>query len=106
MDDARDRRLGSTREARRVLAAVERSGLTVSAWARQHGYRAETLYRWRHRLEAETALVEVRVKDDKPAPRRWRYEVRVAGGRVLRVGDDFDDATVVRLVLLLEAAAC
>ena len=42
-------------EARKVLGALERSGLAVTRFAAQHGVSAERLYQWRRRLERERA---------------------------------------------------
>jgi transposase-like protein len=40
----------STQEARVVLLAQERSGLSIHAFAREHGLSHERLYRWQRKL--------------------------------------------------------
>jgi len=41
----------STQDARRVLQAQERSGLSILAFAREHDLSHERLYRWKRKLE-------------------------------------------------------
>lgn len=91
-----------------LLQQVEASGLPLHTWCRQNGVVAHSLYWYRRkqrRLQAApvTALVEVKVKDLVRAVPAT-YEVVLDNGRVVRVGSDFEDDVVLRLVGLLERA--
>jgi transposase-like protein len=94
------------REASEALAALERSGESLAAFAEQEGLSVGRLYRWRARLMRMPAFVEIRpevVADDDGA---GVLEVVVATGHVVRVPPDFNAAALRRLLAVLEGAAC
>ena len=102
-------------DAHAVLAAVSRSGLTLSAFATRHGVRPWRLYRWKRVLGREgvtaepVSFEELRVAE--PAPERPRQdegmEVELPSGHVVRLGSGFDEGALRRLLLVLgEAGGC
>jgi hypothetical protein len=99
-------RIRDEAHAREVAAEIEASGLSVYQWCRAKDYATDSVYRWRQKLRGVTsdkkvALVEVRVARVVHPP---SYEVVVANGRSLRLGPDFVDDQVARLVEILERA--
>ncbi len=74
-------------EARRVLAALERSGLPVTRFAAQHGLGVERVYRWQRRMKrakmpvATPRFAEVAVTVPSPAT----IELRLPDGIGVRV---------------------
>ena len=101
------RRLVSESEARRCLADLGRSGLSLNGWCRQHGVSYSSLYGWRRRLsEPAVPLVELVATPTPPTTPKAtaRYAVVVGDVQVV-VGDDFADATLVRLLKVV-AATC
>lgn len=110
-------KLGSTtsvraREMRGVLARWERSGLTLSEFARRNGIPASTLGWWRHVFQkreqanlggrqARTRFVEL--KQERPAlVAPAVLEVVLRSGQVVRVPPGFDVARLREVVLALE----
>jgi transposase len=112
-------------DARRMEEAWRRSGEKVGTFARRHGVGAERLRWWLRRLQKEAegssqarpvrfAPVRLVEKSAAQPPREKQgparaagaLEVLVAGGRVVRVGSDFDAALLRRVVAALEEAAC
>jgi len=108
----------SADEARAVLVAAKQSGLSMPAFAEQHGLDPQRVYWWRRRLERVT---------EPAAPRRFeevtlhhavagavdrgrdaRFEIELRSGRVVRVGASFDDDTLRRLLAVVdgEGDAC
>lgn len=90
-------------DAREVLAAWKQSGLSVAEFSRRHEFDKHRLYAWRRKLSVTAigGFVPVRVVSDSPAGTPVELEVR--GVRV-RVGRDFDEATLRRVLSLLEVA--
>ena len=88
-------------EARRKLAAFERSGLPLTAWCAQEGVSPQRVYYWRERLRAlpPTALprlVEVAVQPRSvPAP-SGMIELVWPSGHVVRVPAAMGLAEVLR----------
>lgn len=100
----RDRRW-SVEEARTVLAEMDRSGLSCAAFALREGLDVQRLYFWRRRLVADADSVESRPTfvELRPAPLTpERLEVVLRSGRVVRVPESFDEATLRRLIEVLE----
>jgi transposase-like protein len=86
-------------EARTVLCAVAKSGLTIYSFAQRHGVDPQRLYYWRRRVEGDAlapAFVEVHRASAGPV------EIVVRSGRVLRVADTIDGETLRKLVAALE----
>ena len=97
------RRRWTDTEAHAVLAALDASGLSVSAFAMREGLDVQRLYFWRRRVEgsaveaaATPAFVEVRHRTAE------HVEVVLRSGRILRVSESIDGASLRRLVDVLE----
>jgi transposase-like protein len=93
---------------RELLAEQAVSGLNLREFAEAKGIKPATLYVWSRRLRARArrweepspALVPIQVaREDGP---REGYEVRLRGGRELRVPAGFDADELARLLLVLE----
>jgi transposase-like protein len=89
-----------------VLAALERSGLTVAAFAVQEGVDAQRLYRWRRRFPSGVsapapAFIEV-TPSVTEAGTAERFEVVLTSGMLVRVPQEFDPRALRRLVTALE----
>ena len=101
------------RDARDVLAALRRSGKSVSAFAADHGLDPQRVYLWRRRLGGAeaTTFEELMVR---PAARRVvadaadkSFEIVLASGDVLRVPPSFDGEALTRLLeVLTQVRAC
>jgi hypothetical protein len=98
-------------DARNALAALERSGKSVSVFAAEHGLDPQRLYSWRRRLgEAEpTTFQEVIVRPaarisvrDDDAP----FEVVLPSGIIVRVPTSFNATALARLLEVLRTGAC
>jgi hypothetical protein len=101
------RKIVDEKDARACLVAVARSGATLRAWARRHGVDGRSLHAWQMNLSgrsgsnaAAARLVEL-VPVSMAMPTR-RYVVRV-GDAAVEVGDDFDAATLRRILEVLRA---
>lgn len=57
----------SSDDARRIFEAWQRSGESLAAFARRHGYSAARLYWWRRRLASAPAPVELTTLSLVPA---------------------------------------
>jgi hypothetical protein len=89
--------------ARTLVAELNASGLTVAAFCKARRIASWTLYEWRKRIEEPPRLLEVRVSAAPvPVAEPAVYEVALANGRSVRVGDTFREETLVRLVAALE----
>ena len=91
-------------EARGVIAAWRKSGLSTVEYAREHGIVPQRLYWWRHKLEGSVAsgvrLLPVQVTE----PRRGEpITVLLRTGHMLKVGRGFDEEALLRVVAVLEA---
>jgi len=109
----RSRRRWTAEDAGQALAALERSGLTLTAFAIGEGLDPQRLSRWRRRLggAASPVFEEVVVADpvasilDSDAARRAErelFEVVLASGRVVRVPASFDAGALRRLLAVAE----
>ena len=93
-------------EARAVIAAWKKSGLSVEQFARERGLVPQRLYWWRKKLETKDAaststmaLLPVKVVE----PRRGEpVTVLLRSGHMLKLGRDFDEVALARVVALLE----
>jgi len=93
-----------------ALEEIEQSGSSVAAFARERGLPSWKLYEERRRrrqrrrkreIQAEPEFVPVRL-----APVRTSeapFELLLRGGRKLRIPAGFDEATLQRLVRVLES---
>jgi transposase-like protein len=102
------------RDAREVIAALDRSGKPVSAFAAEHGLDPQRVYLWRRRLgRAErTIFQELIVPARAPRPSadaatESPFEIVLASGAVVRVPPSFDATALARLLdVLVQARAC
>ena len=107
-----DRPRWTEQDARFVLAALERSGKPLRAFAEEHGLDPQRLYLWRRRVAGgdRTTFRELIVSpsrasacDADGAP----FEVMLASGVVVRVPPSFDATAPARLLeVLTQARAC
>jgi hypothetical protein len=102
-----------TREdAREVIAALERSGKSVSTFAADHGLDPQRVYLWRRRLGAAepTTFQEIVVRPAASphlAPPGAPFEVALTSGDIVRVPPAFDAAALARLLdVLIQARSC
>lgn len=100
---AKRNRIRDEAHAREVVAEIEGAGVSVHQWCHANGYATDSVYRWRQRLRGDKPrdprLVEVRIARVTAAP---TYEIVLAHDRVLRLGTEFVDDQVARLVEILE----
>ena len=97
-----------TREdAREVLAALDRSGKPVSAFAAEHGIDPQRLYQWRRRLGGaeRTTFHEIVVR---PPSRTLEsnashepFEIALPSGDMVRVPASFEASSLLRLLQVL-----
>lgn len=91
-----------------MLAALEASGLGVVDFCRRHGIDHQRIGYWQRRLGggggARTSglLVPVRVVGSSPAIDDEPIEIAVRGERTIRVRSGFDEATLRRVLEVLE----
>ncbi len=103
----------SEHEARAVLAAWRKSGLSIERFCELRGLVPQRLYWWRKKLESAAkesakstgplALLPVQVA----APARQRGEpvmVLLRSGHVIKIGRGFDEEAFARAVAILEGA--
>jgi transposase-like protein len=91
-------------DAREALAALGRSGRSVSVFAAEHGLDPQRLYAWRRRLARgeHTTFRELIVRSP---PAAAIFEVVLASGVVVRVPSSFDAEALARLLDVV-ARAC
>jgi transposase-like protein len=106
------RRRWTAEDAKQALAALDRSGLDLRAFAVREGLDPQRLWRWRRQL-AETAapvFEEVVCPDapsahpaEAPAPAlRERFEIVLKSGRVVRVPVSFDASALLQLLTIVD----
>jgi hypothetical protein len=97
-------------EARGVLAAWQRSGLSLERYARQRGFVPQRLHWWKRKLALDAkqsarvsppTLLPVRVTSE-PARRGEPVTVLLRTGHMLKVAHGFDEEAFARVVALLE----
>jgi transposase-like protein len=120
MAELAPRRRWQAEDAKTALTVAERSGMSLSAFARQLGVQPQRLYRWRRQLsEAPRAEVALGMFMEVPPgqvaeARRGRmdggsFAVEVASGRVVWVPPGFDAGVLRRLLDVVDeprGAAC
>jgi transposase-like protein len=106
-----DRLRWTEQDARNALAALHRSGKTVSVFAAEHGLDPQRLYSWRRRLgKAERTTFQELIL--RPAARisladgDTPFEVVLRSGVVVRVPASFNSAALERLLDVLRVGAC
>jgi hypothetical protein len=99
----KSRRRWTADDARAALAAQERSGLAVAAFAAREGMKVQRLTRWSRLLEESARSVEfVEVASPPAVAGESQFEVVLRSGQVVRVPEMFDAAALRRLVAALE----
>lgn len=79
------------------------SGLSVAKFCARHGIAVPSLYAWRRRLAAAPLFVEAKVAGVPGPGSSGMVEVRLCGGRRLRVcRESFDRELLVEVVAALE----
>jgi hypothetical protein len=91
-----------------MLGELDRSGLSVAAFAAQEGVDVQRVYRWRQRFASggrgsSPVFIEVTRPVANAGPGD-RYEVVLTTGVVVRVPVHFEAGTLRRLVAALEGA--
>jgi transposase-like protein len=111
------RRRWTADDARAALAAMARSGLSPSAFAREEGLDLQRLMRWRRQLAAAPTFEEV-IPIVPTAPllldtdgaadgAAERFEIVLTSGRVVRVPASFEASALRRLLGVVdEVGAC
>jgi len=108
------RKVQDRAEAESLLASMKESGQSLRQLCHERGIDARSLHCWRLNLSPPSRragqasplrLVELvatprRTQSPQQPPRRYRVH---CNGLTLEVGDDFDDATVGRLLALVRA---
>jgi transposase-like protein len=92
-----DRPRWTEQDARAALAALERSGKPVRAFAEEHGLDPQRLYAWRRRVAGGdgTTFRELIVRPSPPTSsldERRPFEIRLPSGIVTGVPATFDPA--------------
>ena len=93
-------------EARSVLAAASRSGVSLAAFARRHGLSDRTLYWWRSQLRAHpnvepTTGMFARICTQSSPHRELSGIEIVVADAVIRVAAGFDPQTLAQVVAVL-----
>lgn len=94
-------------DAERVLAAVQRSGSSVAAFAREHGVNEARLLRWRQHLRDTSTPRFHPVKVVRTAAvRESPIELVLVGGERLVLRKGFDPTLLRQIVHSLEGREC
>jgi transposase-like protein len=103
-----DRPRWTADDAREVVAALHRSGQSVSVFAAAHGLDPQRVYLWRRRLGASAELSTFRELVVQPARTQHEsvegsaaFELVLTAGQVLRVPVSFEAAALARLLEVL-----
>lgn len=104
------RKIESESEARRCLASVASSGLSLKEWARARGIDGRSLHAWKMNLErgsgvptsARTAGMQLVELVPAPSSSSSRYVLRI-GPASVEFGDDFEAETLRRVVEVLRS---
>ena len=94
-------------EARGVIAAWRKSGMSTNDFARERGIVPQRIYWWRKKLQdadgAKGALKLLPVHVTEPK-RGEPVTVLLRSGHMIKLGRGFDEDAFVRVVALLEAS--
>ena len=92
-------------EARGVLSALRKSGLSIEKFARERSLTPQRIYWWKKKLEPKVeaspplALLPVRLAEPK---RGEPITVLLRGGQMVKVGRGFDEEAFARVIAILE----
>jgi transposase-like protein len=98
-------------DAEAMLAAAERSDLSLRAFAATHGMDVQRLYHWRKELRRDPVVEPVRFEEllvrrgGREESAAGRIEIVFMSGIIVRVGAGFDESTLRRLISILEQRA-
>ncbi len=101
----------TARDARRALEAWRASGLSLPAWCRQEGVAYERVRRWRSKLASgprrpqTAALLPVQVLETERGMDGPGFELEFPRGLRLHVPSAFDEASLARLLRVVETRA-
>lgn len=92
-------------EARELLAALEQSGRSITAFAAARGLDPQRLYYWRRRVAGGDRITfrELVVRPAQSAPQPMPFEILLGSGHVVRVPPSFDGEALGRLLEVLRA---
>jgi transposase-like protein len=100
-------------DAREVLAALQRSGKPVRAFASEHGLDPQRVYLWRRRLGVaegttfQELIVRPAARDREANADGAPFEIALTSGDVVRVPSSFEAVALARLLdILIRARAC
>lgn len=104
----------SEHEARGVLAAWRKSGLSIEKFAKERALTPQRIRWWKKKLENDAdeeapklgsmALLPVTLTAPLAPKRGEPVAVYLRGGHVIRVGRGFDEEAFARVVAILEGA--
>jgi hypothetical protein len=87
------------------------SGLSAREFASREGLRKERLFFWKRKLRESSAIAvagvsfaKVEIQSARPKPTSERLEVVTRSGHTVRVGSDFDEGALRRLLTVLGGA--
>ena len=101
----------SEHEARGVLVAWRKSGLSIERFAKERGLVPQRVRWWKNKLQGTTtaivrtqslALLPVQVTESAPAKRGEPVAVYLRSGHIVKVGRGFDEEAFARVVAVLE----
>jgi hypothetical protein len=100
----------SEHEARSVLLAWRKSGLSIERFAKERCLTPQRVRWWKNKLEGKTAIVKqpslallpVQVTESAPAKRGEPVAVYLRSGHIVKVGRGFDEEAFARVVAVLE----
>lgn len=92
-------------EARGVLSALRKSGLSVESFARERSLLPQRIYYWKKKLAESKALSLLPVRVVDRGDRRGEpVTVLLRSGHMVKVGRDFDEVALARVVAVLDGA--
>lgn len=104
----------SEHEARGVLSAWRRSGLSIEKFAKERFLVPQRIRWWKAKLEgkgtalvrspAPLALLPVQVTESSSSKRGEPVAVYLRSGHIVKVGRGFDEEAFARVIALLEGA--
>ena len=104
----------SEHEARGVLNAWRRSGLSIERFAKERSLVPQRIRWWKAKLEGKTtavvrsesslALLPVQVKESVAPKRGEPVAVYLRSGHIVKVGRGFDEEAFARVVAVLEGS--
>jgi hypothetical protein len=102
----------SEHEARGVLNAQRKSGLSLERFARERGLTPQRLRFWKAKFDGKStalvqspaplALLPVQVTEAAPSKRGEPVAVYLRSGHIVKVGRGFDEEAFARVVAVLE----